>query len=272
MNKNSFMALFLALYLPVFILAQEVDRAEPDIFLVDSEGDQRNTPPGKIILGIGVQSDILYKLSTGEDTLQGGLFQKGLNFLDIPARQFFDSSGFHLFELEFKKENILKRREITIEIRLLPLYLVRKRGEAEKKVEFTVSLFIGDKLIYATKKFSLHDMSFSFELPLSDGIYRPFGLIKGTQKPINTVSILDAVGEIYKLAKSLGSKKEQVKERDVERKRQIETEFLKRDKAGDLWQWKALISLETKDGQNEKERQGGTLPAHPLKRMTERKR
>ncbi len=252
MNKTCLLYLLVVIILSFFVQAEAIDKIAKEIFLVDSEMYQKHIPPGKIILGIEIQADTLYKLSSYEGVIQGGLFQKGFNFLAIPAQRFFDKTASHLFELELKKDNYVEKKEIMIEIRLLPLYVVQKRGEAEKQREFTLSLFIGDHLIYATRKFSLKDISFKFDLPLSDGKYNPFGLIKGTQKPVNTVSVLDAVSLIYALARSLSPKKESDEDdKAIEKKYQIETAFVKRNIAGDLWEWKAFISLKTKDAQNE---------------------
>jgi hypothetical protein len=249
MNKGRLSALLFVLSLSFFTQADAVDNITTEIYLVDNEIlYQRHVPPAKIIIGIETRSDALYKLSSQEGVIQGGLFQKGFNSLAISAQRFFDKTGSHLFELELKTDNSEEKKEITIEIRLLPLYVVQRRGEAEKKREFTLSLFIGDQLIYATRKFSLQDISFKLDLPPSEGRYNPFGLIKGTQKPINTVSVLDAVAGIYQLAKSLVPKKEKdEEEKPIVKKHQIETTFVKRDVTGDLWEWKALISIETKD-------------------------
>jgi len=253
MNKKNLPILFLVLSLFVLGKAEDTDHIVSDIFLIDNEMYNRHTPPGKIIIGINVLSDALYKLSSQEGIIKGGLLQRGFNSLDIPAQRLFDRTDSHLYVLEFKKDNSLEKKEIIIEIRLLPIYIVQKQGEAEKKHEFTLSLFIGDRLIYASKKFSLHDISFKLDLPPSEGRYNPFGLIKGTQKPINTVSILDAVAGIYQLAKYLTSKKEKDEEdKAIEKKRQIETVFIKRNVTGDLWEWKALISLKIKDAQDGK--------------------
>jgi hypothetical protein len=252
MSKVRLPTLLFVLSMSFFGRADAIGNIITEIYLVDNEAlHQRHIPPGKIIIGIEVRSDALYKLSSQEGILQGGLFQKGFNSLAISAQRFFDKTDSHLFELELKTDNVQEKKEITIEIRLLPLYVVQKRGEEEKKHEFTLSLFLRDQLIYATRKFSLQGISFKFDLPPSDGRYNPFGLMKGIQKPINTVSVLDAVAGIFQLAKSLapGEKKDE-EEKFIEKKQQIETTFVKRDVTGDFWEWKALISIETKDQQN----------------------
>ena len=241
--------LLIVLSLPVFGEAKDINSIAAEIFLVDSEIYRKHVQPLRVLIGIDTRSDALYKLSSQEGVIEGGLFHKGFNSLALPAQRFFEKTGSHSFFLELKKDDLLEKIEIIIEIRLLPLYLVQKRREAEKRHEFTLSLFIGDRLIYASRKFSMHEIGFKLDLPPSDGKYNPFGLIKGTQEPINTVSILDAVAGIYQLAKSLAPKKEKEEEAEaIEKKNQIETAFVKRNAADDLWEWKAFISLKIKTG------------------------
>ncbi len=253
MNKRLLSILLITLSLFICGKAEGKDSIAAEIFLVDNEAYRRHVQPLKIPIGIDTRTDALYKLSSQEGVIEGGLFQKGINSLLLPAQRFFEKTGSHVFFLELKKDNFSEKKEIIIEIRLLPLYLVQKRGEAEKRHEFTLSLFIDDRLIYASRKFSLRETTFKLDLPPSDEKYNPFGLIKGTQKPINTVSILGAVAGIYQLAKSLIPKKEKEKEVEaIERKNQIEASFAKRNEAGDLWECKAMISLKIKDGQQGK--------------------
>jgi hypothetical protein len=250
MNKGTLVVLPLVLFLSFFGKAVAENKPPIAICLVENEMYHRHVPPAKIIIGVEVQSDAFYKLSSKEGPIQGGLLRKGFNPLSISSLALFDETGSHLFEMELKRDGILEKKEITIEIRLLPMYVVQRRGEMKKKHEFTLSLFIGDQLIYATRKFSLQDISFKIDLPLSDGKYNPFGLIKGTQKPINTVSVLDAVAGIYQLARSLAPKKEEEDDgKPIQKKQRIETTFVKRDALGDLWEWKALISIKTKEGE-----------------------
>jgi hypothetical protein len=102
-------------------------------------------------------------------------------------------------------------------------------------------------LIYSTKKFALSDISFKIDLPPSHGQYDPFGLIDDIKKPPEGVSILGAVAALYQIAKSLAPGEVEIdKDTSIQKKQRIETTFLKTDIAGDLWQWKALISLKSR--------------------------
>jgi hypothetical protein len=217
------------------------------ICLIENKVYQSGLPPGKITIGLQAQAEALYKMSDRGRVLQGGVFKKGFNFLPLPAKEMFTRTGTHTFFLECKAGEWTFAKEIIIDIRLVPLYVVQKRGEERKKHEFTLSFFIGDRLIYATKKYAETDISFKIDLPPSDGRYDPFGLIDDVKKPAEGVPIFGAVAGLYHLAKSLSPGKEEEDYSNFEKRQQIETTFLKANISGDLWQWRVLIILKTNE-------------------------
>lgn len=218
------------------------------ICLLDSDVYKRSLPPSRISVGLQVRSESLYKISARGRVLHAGIFPKGFNSVDLDAGDFFNRTDTHTFVLECKSGETVVKKEIMIDIRILPLYVVQKKGEERKKHAFSLSFFIGDRMIYSTRKFPPSDISFKLDLPPSDGRYNPFGLIDGAQKPVSGIPIMGAVAGLYELAKSLSPGEKTKEENQVPQKKQrIETTFLKRDMAGDLWQWRALISLKAGD-------------------------
>ena len=218
-----------------------------EIFLVNDEMYKKYVPPWEIILGVEMEADAFYKISAKDEVLQGGLLRKGFNSLHIPAQGFFEKSGPHRFVLDMKSDGTSEKKEITIEVKLMPVYIVQKRGEERKKYEYSVSFFIGGRLIYSTKKIPLSDISFKLDLPPSQGVYNPFGQIDGMYKPVQSVSILDAIAGIYSLVNTLGAGKDKGKHNEpIQKKQQIETTFVKSNTKGDVWQWRAMIQLKTK--------------------------
>lgn len=217
------------------------------ICLVENEVYNRGLPPRKLTIGLQMQADALYKLSSKDRILDAGIFYKGFNSLVLSAQDLFIKSDTHIFMLECKADDWEVQKEIVIDIRLVPLYVVQKGGEERKKHEFTVSFFVGDQLIYATKKFELSDISFKIDLPPSDGRYDPFGLIDDVKKPPEGVSILGAAAALYQIAKSFSPEKDKDDKNSViQKKQRIETTFLKTNVDGDLWQWRALILLKNR--------------------------
>lgn len=221
------------------------------ICLVENEAYQKSLPPGKITIGLDALTEVLYKISSEGRVLYGGVLRKGFNFLPLSARGKFNKSDTYTFVLECKADEWTIKKEIVIDIILVPLYVVQKRGEERKKYEFTLSFYISDRLIYATKKFAASDISFKIDLPPSTGRYDPFGLIDDVKKPPEGISIFGAVAGLYQVAKSLAQREDKKGEdRVFQKKQKIETTFLKTNATGDLWQWRALIRLETHDVEN----------------------
>ncbi|UCE40058.1 MAG: hypothetical protein JSV17_11340 [Candidatus Aminicenantes bacterium] len=216
------------------------------ICLVENEAYQKGLPPGKITIGLQVRSDAFFKISFKDQVLRAGLFLKGFNTIALPSPDFFRKTDTHRFILECKSDESVVSKEIVIDIRIAPIYLVQKKGEERKQHVYTLSFLIGDRLVYSKRKFSSRGISFKLELPPWEGRYNPFGLIDGTQKPVTGISILSVAAGLYHLAKSL-SPAEETKGEDVvpQKKQQIETTFLKTNVSGDLWHWRALISIKT---------------------------
>ena len=218
------------------------------VCLLETSAYRTGLPPGKITIGMQVRTDTLFKISSGDKVLQGGLFREGFNSLVLYSKDFFRSSGTHSYILECKAGEWASVKEIRIDIRMVPLYVVQKKGEEKKQHVFTLSFLIGDQLIYSTRKFALSDISFKLELPPWEGKYDPFGLIDDREKPSSGVSILGAVASLYQIAKSLAPAKETDEENSPPQKKQrIESTFLKTNASGDLWQWSTLVSIKTKD-------------------------
>lgn len=247
---NKFVRIFLAVFLFTSVCTgdEEGFPLVSGICLVENEEYQKGLPPGEITVGLQVRSDSLFKISTQGRVLRGGLFRAGFNSIKLSASDFFKKSDTHTFFLECKADGTVVTKEIVLDIRMVPLYVVQKVGTERKRYEFTLSFFIGDQMVYSTRKFEPTDISFKLDLPPYKGEYDPFGLIDGAQKPVSGVSILGAVAGLYHLAKTLSPGKNEDKEDFVvQKKRRIETQYLKTNESGDLWQWRALISIETRD-------------------------
>ena len=221
------------------------------ICLMENEAYHKSLPPGSITIGFEVQADALFKISFKDRVVQAGQFRKGFHTIALPSPDFFRRTDTHRVILECKSGEKQVSKEILIAIRLLPLYIVQKGGERRKQRAYTLSFLIGTRLMYSTRKFAPSDISFELELPPWEGEYDPFGLIDGRKKPVSGVPILGAAAVLYHLAKSISSEEEAAgKDIVPQKKHQIETTFMKKNSAGDLWRWKALISVESKDLEN----------------------
>jgi hypothetical protein len=244
MNKGVWITVVVFLWTGVCAADEQGFPLVSGICLVENEVYQKGLPPGKITIGLQVRTDALFKISFKDRVLHAGLFRKGFNTITLSSPDFFKKTDTHTFILECKSDESVVSKEIVIDIRIIPLYVVQKMGEERKQHVYALSFLIGDRLIYSTRKFALRDISFKLELPPWEGRYNPFGLLDGTQKPVSGIPILGAVAGLYHLAKSL-SPAEETTEEDIvlQKKQQIETTFLKTNVSGDLWQWRALIFI-----------------------------
>jgi hypothetical protein len=250
MNKYCLVAVFvLALCSTVIWTAEEQGfPLVSGICLLEDKAYEKSLPPGTIKIGLQARTDTLFKISLKDRVFDAGLLRKGFNTLSLPTKDFFQETDVHRFILDCRSDESIVTKEILIDIRLVPLYLVQKGSEGKKQLVYTVSFLIGNELLYATRKFSPSPISFDLELPPWEGRYNPFGLMDGTQKPATGIPLLGAVAGLYHLAKSLSPVEEKEEENTVPQKRQrIETTFLKTNAAGDVWQWKALILIYTND-------------------------
>lgn len=211
---------------------------------------KKSLPPGKITIGFDVRADTLYKIFSEKQVIQAGLFRKGFHAVDLRSSDFFRKTGTHRFELECKWGDSVIAKEITIDIRLLPLYIVQKASQSWKQRVYSLSFLIGDELVYSTRKFAPADISFKIDLPPWEARYNPFGLMDGIQKPPTAtgIPILGAAVGLYYLVKTLSSPEKKTNE-DIApiKKQRIETTFLKTIESGDLWQWRAWVSIRAKD-------------------------
>ena len=171
------------------------------ICLLENEAYRTGLPPAKITIGMQVLNDALFKVSSRGRVIKAGLFRKGFNSIALPSASLFRETNTHTFILECMAGESVVVKEIMIDIRMVPLYVVQKKGEERKQHVYTLSFFIGDTLLYSTRKFTLSDISFKMDLPPWEGQYDPFGLIDDPQKPVTGVSILGAVAGLYQIAK-----------------------------------------------------------------------
>jgi hypothetical protein len=246
MSKHVLTSWLIFLFLPCHILADMESPLIAGIFLIEGGSYQKSTPPVKIVIGVEMKADALYKLSAQGRLIAGGFFPEGWNVLSLPSVDLFQKSGSHSYILEAKSGDFESRKEIVIDVRMIPQYVIRRISEKRKKYTYTLSFLMGEKLIYATTKLPASEISLKLDLPPSTGEYNPFGLIEKSYTPPRSVSILDAAAGVYQLAKSLSKgKNKKDRQETIQKKKQITTTFKRRNAVGEEWLWKAQITLKT---------------------------
>ena len=238
--------------LDLYFLGQDLFPLVTDIGLIGDESSKDFAPPNKLIIGVDVSRDALYKFSDEENVIKGGLFTRGLNTVEIEANGLFLESGTHVYFLDLKVGDLTLRKEIEIDIQLDSSGADSEAPRLVKKPEseYELSMFIGDKLIVSGRKSLSKELSFHVELPpLPDG-YGPFYEIEKEYKnPLrNSFSIIDAIGVGYSLIKKMIDKKKmQKQEKPVQKHNQLTATFMRRDPEGVAKEVTAVIRLKVRN-------------------------
>jgi len=219
-----------------------------DISLVNSNPNEGVFPPTKLLLAVDLEMDAYYKLSDREKTIKGGMVKRGINIISIEADDLFESSGSHIYFLDLKREDLILREEIGIDIRLETREIEKKANEETEARQFKLAMFIGDELIISSTKIAQKSVPLKFNLPPWPDTYKPHNPIERTNSPLNTVSIFDAAGVAYDLIKKLLSKKsEENQVKPLPRQKQMTATFLRVHSDGATDEVKAAIALKTKE-------------------------
>jgi hypothetical protein len=132
-------------------------------------------PPERLILGIEMAGDVLYKFSESGNVIKGGMFHRGFNEITFEARRLFRESGSSLYLLEFKAGDLLVRRTLVITIQREMFGALAKPAEIPKTAEYAVKIFLGDRLLAASQRTVAVTPPLKLPVPPPSGKYDPFG-------------------------------------------------------------------------------------------------
>jgi hypothetical protein len=227
-----------------------------ELALIDRDTYQGPYPPDKFIIGIEIENDAYFKFSDEEGAIKGGLFKRGFNSISIAADALFDRSGSHVFFLDLKTEDLVLRKEIEIDIRMDLSGVTQEDVESQKKSasfitepEFKISMYVGDELIASSRKMAPFTHPINIDLPPWPKDPSVYGPIYRDEFALNYFSILDAVGAVYELLKSLkkGDKGEgSASSKPLQKRMQITANFLRKDLTGKAKEIQAVITLKTR--------------------------
>jgi hypothetical protein len=166
-------------------------------------------------IGVELDSQALFKFSDEKGVIRGGMFHEGLNIIGLSDSRLFEQAGSHRYKLELKVGDTLVKREIQLTVQLEgenPFPQVGSKPGESRTREYTVSMYVGDRLILSSKKYSLEDRPLQVDIK-AGGI--PPLFIPPFDRPDFTssqVSILDAAALAYKLISDLLKKKKEKEE------------------------------------------------------------
>lgn len=194
--------------------SQELPALIVDIGILGGPRMVRPHPPSSLSLGVEMSRSAYYKLLRGKEVLDAGLMNSGFNAITLDVTDFFETSGEHAYALEFKSGETLHRQELVLDIQL-----DQESGDPAVKPdevttpsllerEYTISLYVEQQLVAASRKRSLGSLSFDLELPPMPRNYDPFNPDAHRDPMVNSFSILSALGLAVHLANQLLRKDE----------------------------------------------------------------
>jgi len=165
MSKRSLCVIFLFFCSCLCIFAQIPSPVVLEIGLIDSDRYRGTSPPSRLIVGLELSLDFLYKLSHNKATLKGGRFLKGFNSFSLETDNFFEGSGVHTYILELKVGDRIIRQEFEIAVEMEGQAPSETKETPAEDKEYSVLMYIGDQLVASSKKLPTSEPSKKIEVP-----------------------------------------------------------------------------------------------------------
>lgn len=224
-----------------------------EIALVKGIGDKPLMPQGILPLVIDIRNEAYYKFALGPDVLEGGQLKPGFNVIALDANDLFLRPGTRVYSLEVKAAGLILRKEITLEVdvstpRFSPPKTAPPPGQT---AEYILSMYIGGELVMSSRK---EERPVSLKLGLQPGNL-PYGfkpdyvLHRDDPNPMNSFSIIQAIGMIYSLLKDLLKKrsKKDVEPPKIQTVSELTLTFKQKDEYNRDRESKVSIRLRTKN-------------------------
>lgn len=184
-----------------------------DMNLLEAVGPNTGGAPPEIRIGVDLANPAYFKVSDEEGALEGGLWQAGFHILTIPAGGLFDRSGVRNLTLDLKSGDLVLRKRIGVDVDVripvgTPAAAPAAPAPRTRDITGEVSLYIGDKLITASRKTIAKTEPFRFPLPgPSAANTKPYMAPRKNDPMLNSTSIIDAVSLAYQTIRDLLKKK-----------------------------------------------------------------
>lgn len=239
------------LLLGIFCLlpAQDISILVVDIGLVGDVIAHTPNPPGKLNLGIEAIAQAPYKLSFEDEVISAGILHKGLNIIVFDTQHMFLKSDNYQYELSLMSGGKEFKQPFTLTVEL-DAEMEESEAEVEPQVELlerelALSLYINDQLFAARSKKQVEPLSMEFKLPPMPQNYDPFNPNPQDDPMMNSVSILNAVGLAYYLARQVIFKEGESRPpaNPLRIRKQITSIFLRRNPLGIEQEVKAILTL-----------------------------
>ena len=248
MIKKSYLLFWIVLLFSAILTAQQQDDLIKEISLIKNPNKKYVTAPLEIRIGIDMADPAYYKLSNEDNILSAGLLPKGVNYLSIPTKSFFEKTAKHTFSLELKTETGINRKDIVLDIQLA-IMEAPKKIEAKPYIhEHKLSLYIENQLVSTRIKHQKMIPPIQEDLALVPRNTDPFFVPKEKDALMrNTLSIIDALLMGYQLVQSIAKKKNREEpELGLQHTHSLSIKFFRKNPQGVEEEVIAMIGLTTK--------------------------
>jgi hypothetical protein len=201
-------------------------------------------PPEKLLLGVEMANNVLYKLTSGEDVIKGGEFRRGFNAVGLETRDLFREPGAHPYVLEFKAGDLIVRREIVLGVQVNAVGLLREPAGSGRPPDYIVKIFLGENLLASSRKSPPVTPAAQIETPPPTGVYDPFGPGYQNEPKIPSSFPIMAIPAVIKEILDQFKKKDEVEPvPPVELKTEMAFTFTKKNAMGRDIEVRAQLSL-----------------------------
>ncbi len=223
------------------LFGQEGSGLVLDLGLLGGPRISRSAPPTTLNLGVELTRDAPFKLIFKENVIDAGLMNRGFNVIPLDFTGFFQTSGTYLFILEFMTGRSVLRQELSLHVEVDqgresgpdPAAQTVEPKVSYQKREYSVSLYVDQRLVAVNRKKLVGKISLGLKLPPLPHNYDPSNPDAHRDPLANTVSILDALGLAVHMAVKLLKKPENSSPANPLRPlRQIQVEYLRRTPQG----------------------------------------
>lgn len=223
-----------------------------EIALIESRRPEDMGPPAVVVIGIEMANEAYFKFFDEQDILKAGLFKRGYNSISLETPRLFQKTGVRRFRLELKADDLILTKDVDISVQVDIQTQAAPAGTpaANKKQEYILSLFFGNRLLALNKKTVSLDRSIKIPLPPPNERFSPFGPVEPTDRrnPIATsfpIFALPAV--IAELIRELRKKDPPEPPIVLQKKREMTIRFKWRNAEGYLAEVRALLRIASKN-------------------------
>lgn len=110
-----------------------------EIFLIKESTQIFDDFPDHLKIAVLTSHRAYYKLISDEKILTGGMYQKGLNIIDIKSSDMFQNPGTYTYALYTKKDDAINKKRFSITVRIMdPIEAAKKNSDHSDNMKILI--------------------------------------------------------------------------------------------------------------------------------------